>query len=188
MIPTLCGTIEQSPLDHDGSFISVYWNLGKNPVVGNHGATCWWFPFAPTWGLKIFNSKSFETEVEADYRRENIWKRYTELRSRIVKARKFLPTVYTSIVVQHYGACEWGGSNRHHTFNNGVYYACMVMKPYKIPTAKEWDRVDGEEYFEEFLDDGFLLHSDSFRRQQVGIADDSYVLLDIADRDQKKWL
>ena len=185
MLLNIIGNIEQTDHREDLEF-NMTLSTQSKIVNGKYGCSCWWLPLGRNSGLKIFNSKRYKCAGDAVVRMLSWECRFDEFMKKTKVSRAYIPDVFDYVTVCHTGLWERGGSKRFDGENDRMYYAAVIMRRYEMPAEVPNSVLRDLEWA--FKEDGIKLHRDTFRKAQLGILDKRYVVLDIADINQMKFL
>lgn len=181
----LIGDISQTWHLDDPRFTLSFASQGQ-VFEGKYGCSCWWIPLSSEIGLKIYNWYKCETYATAVDKLDHIQVLLDTLIDRAVSSKKYLPKVYGGILIRHTGKWTSGGRVLKQGDNDKVFYPAFLMKRYGMPNEVPPEVLDAIR--DSFESDQILLHKDTFRAAQIGESAGQYVVLDVADIHQRKFL
>jgi hypothetical protein len=146
-------------------------------IKSYYGHSCWWLPVGDC-GFKIWHGDKQTLEYKI--------KMWELLKSMSNNSKPYLPKVLSYLHIKHTGYFVKGGRVRTYGYNKDKIYPAFFMRNYPRPECVELAEM--EVIKNSFLEDGINLHHDTFRREQLGMNNGSFVVLDINDTKNEVYL
>ena len=184
------GIIKQpviKPPDEEMRPLSI--QLNDSIINGTHGSGSWWLPIDNETGIKVINSiknSSYDAIINRKKSQENIINKFYET---CKHSYMHIPKILDIVIVKYSGLCEMGGTKRKGNYDlKDMFMLSFIMKRYKTQYKGKLYMDDECEYInEKFKKDGVVVAGDAFVWRQLGIKNDTYVLLDIETAASSKF-